>query len=110
MRPARGSAMARRKWNANSNVAWDDRTFLRRYRLLIGMAVFLGIARGPLYCRYINSDAYKYGINATEKEREISACVGDRSRVSGDAAAAEHATAACVDAMDSDRDKDKAEP
>jgi len=38
--------MARRKWNANSNVAWDDRTFLRRYRLLISIAAFLAIAGG----------------------------------------------------------------
>ena len=97
--------MARRKWNANSNVAWDDRTFLQRYWLPVGIALFLAIAAGTLYYRYINSDAYKYGINATEKEREISACVGDRSRASGDAAAAEHTTAACVDAVDSDRDK-----
>jgi hypothetical protein len=102
--------MARRKWNANSNVAWDDRTFLRRYGLLIGIAVFLAIAGGTLYYRYINSDAYKYGINATEKEREISACVDDRSRAPGDEAAAEHATAACVDAVDNDKAGDKAGP
>ena len=97
--------MPRRKWNANSNVEWDDRTFLRRYRLPIGMAVFLAIAGGTLYYRYINSDAYKYGINVTETQRAISDCVDDRTRVAGDDAATERAAAACVDAVNSDRDK-----
>jgi hypothetical protein len=101
--------MARRKWNANSNVAWDDRTFLRRYGLPVGIAVFLAVAGGTLYYRYINSNAYKYGLNATETQRAISDCY-NRTQVAGNAAAAENATAACVDAVDSDRDKDKAAP
>jgi len=102
--------MARRKWNANSNVAWDDRTFLRRYRLLIGIALFLAMAGGTLYYRYINSDVYKYGLNVTETQRAISDCVDDRTQVAGDDAAARNAAAACVTAVDSERDKDKASP
>ena len=99
--------MARSKWNANAKAAGDDRSLLRRYRLLLGIAVLLAIAGGYMYHRYINSDLYRYGLNATETQRAISDCVDDHTRVANDDDATDHAGAACVNGADADKDHEK---
>ena len=99
--------MARKKWNANSNVSWDDRTFLRRNWLRLAIAAVLATVIWTLYYRYTNSDAYRFGPNYTQTQREISDCMDRIPRTADDSEADEHAASACVNGMASDKPGDK---
>ena len=96
--------MARKKWRANSNVKWDDRTFFQRFRWpILAVAVIAGLASFALY-RYSVSD-FKYGDNGSQEEKAMTNCIQDRTRHAADAGITDDAATACVRQDDSTDDR-----
>ena len=87
--------MARKKWRANSNVKWDDRTFFQRFRWpILAVVVIAGVASFAWY-RYSVS-AFKYGDNGYQEEKAMTQCIQDRTRHAADAGTTDDAATACV--------------
>jgi hypothetical protein len=96
--------MAKKKWRANSNVPWDERSFFQRFGWpLVAVVVVAGLASFAWY-RYSNAE-YKYGDNGYQEGQEMSKCIQDRTRQSADNDMTDAAASACVRQQDSGEDK-----
>jgi hypothetical protein len=89
-----GSVMAK-KWKANSNAKWDDRSLFQRFRWpLLALVVIGGLASLAWY-RYTVSD-YKYGDNGSVEEKAMSKCIQDNTRHDANDDTTADAATACV--------------
>jgi hypothetical protein len=99
--------MAKKKWRANSNAQWDDRTPFQRFRWpVLAAVVVAGLASFAWY-RYSVS-GYKYGDNGYQEGQAMSKCIQDRTRQDANDDATAMAAADCVQQEDNAVDKNDA--
>jgi len=99
--------MARKKWRANSNVAWDDRSLFQRWRWPVLGAVVLASLAGFAWHRYENA-GFKYGDNGYEEGAAMSNCIQDHTRQDSNDDTTATAATGCVDQEDNAVDKNDA--